>query len=146
MDLGTQPRWCDRGTGEGRDRLGSCVSLLGREAAMLYREVDSVAGGVDAVHASNLGIAVDCDEPVLARGQASYRRSEQLGKNDDAEVFSLDDAKSVAQFVTTNKVGLASFWSIDRDQVCPKGADFNSCSTVDPTNFAFNTVLQATAE
>ncbi len=69
-----------------------------------------------------------------------------IGKNDDSEVFSLADAKTLAAFATTNELGLVSFWSIDRDQVCPKGADFNSCSTVDASNFAFNAILMPTAQ
>jgi chitinase len=69
-----------------------------------------------------------------------------IGKNDDAEVFSLDDAKAVAAFAVQKRLGLVSFWSIDRDQVCPKGADYNSCSTVDPTNFAFDQILQTVTQ
>jgi hypothetical protein len=65
-----------------------------------------------------------------------------IGKNDDSEVFSLADAKSLAAFAIQNHLGLVSFWSIDRDQVCPKGADYNSCSTVDTTNFQFDAILQ----
>ena len=63
-----------------------------------------------------------------------------IGKNDDAEVFSLDDAKSVAQFAKQNQIGLVSFWSIDRDQ---PGGDFNSSSTVQSNNYDFNAVFQA---
>jgi chitinase len=63
-----------------------------------------------------------------------------IGKNDDAEVFSLSDAQSVEQFAKQNGVGLVSFWSIDRDQ---PGTDFNTSSTVESTNFAFNAILQA---
>jgi chitinase len=63
-----------------------------------------------------------------------------IGKNDDSEVFSLADAKTVAQFVTTNRVGLSSFWSIDRDQ---PGTDYNNASTVESTDFAFNAIFQA---
>ena len=69
-----------------------------------------------------------------------------IGKNDDSEVFSIDDAKTLATFATTNGLGLVSFWSIDRDQVCPSGADYNSCSTVDPTNFAFNAILKGVTQ
>jgi chitinase len=65
-----------------------------------------------------------------------------IGKNDDSEVFSVADAKTLATFALQNQLGLVSFWSIDRDQVCPKGADYNSCSTVDTTNFQFDTILQ----
>jgi chitinase len=69
-----------------------------------------------------------------------------IGKNDDAEVFSVDDAKAVAAFAVQNRLGLVSFWSIDRDQVCPQGANYNSCSTVDPTNFAFDQVFQTVTQ
>ncbi|HEY6459664.1 MAG TPA: glycosyl hydrolase family 18 protein, partial [Polyangiaceae bacterium] len=60
-----------------------------------------------------------------------------IGKNDDSEVFSIADAKSLESFAVQNRLGLVSFWSIDRDQVCPSGADYNTCSTVDTTNFEF---------
>jgi chitinase len=69
-----------------------------------------------------------------------------IGKNDDSEVFSLDDAKTLAAFATANDLGLVSFWSIDRDQVCPRGADYNSCSTVDTATFAFTDVLSKVAQ
>jgi hypothetical protein len=65
-----------------------------------------------------------------------------IGQNDDSEVFSLDDAKTLAAFAIQNQLGLVSFWSIDRDQVCPKGADYNSCSTVDTANFQFDAIFQ----
>jgi hypothetical protein len=66
-----------------------------------------------------------------------------IGKNDDAEVFSIADAKAVATFAVQNQLGLVSFWSIDRDQVCPGGADYNTCSTVDASNFQFDSIFQA---
>lgn len=68
-----------------------------------------------------------------------------IGKNDDSEVFSLQDAKDLAAFVQQKGLGLVSFWSIDRDQVCPSGADYNSCSTVDTSNFQFDGILRAVA-
>jgi hypothetical protein len=63
-----------------------------------------------------------------------------IGKNDDSEVFSLDDAKTVTQFAIANQLGLVSFWSIDRDQ---PGTDYNNASTVESTNFAFDDIFQA---
>jgi hypothetical protein len=69
-----------------------------------------------------------------------------IGKNDDSEVFSLADAKTLSTFATTNGLGLVSFWSIDRDQVCPSGADYNSCSTVETSSFAFTDVFKAVTE
>ena len=66
-----------------------------------------------------------------------------IGQNDDTEVFSLADAQQLTSFVQANHVGLVAFWSIDRDQVCPAGADYNSCSTVNTANFQFNSIFQA---
>lgn len=66
-----------------------------------------------------------------------------IGKNDDSEVFSLDDAKTLAQFAKTNRIGLVSFWSIDRDQ---PGSDYNNASTVETTNFAFDDILSAVTQ
>jgi chitinase len=66
-----------------------------------------------------------------------------IGKNDDSEVFSLDDAKTVTQFAQTNHIGLVSFWSIDRDQ---PGSDYNSASTVETTNFAFDDIFAAVTQ
>jgi len=63
-----------------------------------------------------------------------------IGKNDDSEVFSLDDAKTLTQFAMTNHIGLVSFWSIDRDQ---PGSDYNSASTVESTNYAFDDIFDA---
>jgi hypothetical protein len=64
-----------------------------------------------------------------------------IGKNDDSEVFSIADAMTLEQFAIQNRIGLVSFWSMDRDQVCAGGADYNSCSTVDTVNFQFATTL-----
>jgi chitinase len=69
-----------------------------------------------------------------------------IGKNDDSEVFSLADATTLEGFATSHGLGLVSFWSIDRDQPCPSGADYNSCSTVDATSFAFNGIFKAVTE
>jgi chitinase len=64
-----------------------------------------------------------------------------IGKNDDSEVFSLADANTLAQFAVANGVGLVAFWSIDRDQ---PGSDYNYASTVESTDFAFNTIFLGT--
>ncbi len=63
-----------------------------------------------------------------------------LGKNDDAEVFSLADAQNVAAFAAQNGVGLVSFWSIDRDQ---PGTNYNVSSTVQSKPFEFNAIFEA---
>ena len=45
-----------------------------------------------------------------------------IGKNDDAEVFSLADAKALAAFAVQNQLGLVSFRSIDRRPGLPQGS------------------------
>ncbi len=66
-----------------------------------------------------------------------------IGKNDDSEVFSLDDATTLAAFAKSKQLGLVSFWSIDRDQT---GSDYNNASTVESTNFAFNQILSTVTQ
>jgi chitinase len=61
-----------------------------------------------------------------------------IGHNDDAEIFSLADAKTVADFAIANKIGLVSFWSADRDRACASG-----CSGVNTADFDFTHVLAA---
>ena len=67
-----------------------------------------------------------------------------IGRNDDAEVFSIADAKSLASFARANGLGLVSFWSIDRDRVCSGGP--GECSRVNTSNFQFNAILGATGK
>ena len=62
-----------------------------------------------------------------------------IGLNDSGEMFSLDDAKQLAQFARDKKLGLIAFWSIDRDRVCSSGKD--SCSTVNGGAFDFHAAL-----
>ncbi len=66
-----------------------------------------------------------------------------IGKNDDSEIFSLADAKTVTQFAIDNKLGLVSFWSIDRDQPCGSGRE--ACNSVSTTNFEFTRIFAAAA-
>jgi hypothetical protein len=58
-----------------------------------------------------------------------------IGQNDDAEVFSLDDARAVAQFAIANRIGLVAFWSINRD--C------DGCSDVAQNDFDFTRIFSA---
>ncbi len=67
-----------------------------------------------------------------------------IGTNDTGEVFSLDDAKQLAQFARDNKLGLVSFWSIDRDRVCSSG--FNDCSTKNTGAFSYHNILKTSQQ
>jgi chitinase len=60
-----------------------------------------------------------------------------IGHNDDAEIFSLADAKTLADFAIANRIGLVSFWSIDRDRVC------GTCSGVNSADYDFVHALAA---
>jgi hypothetical protein len=64
-----------------------------------------------------------------------------IGVNDDGATFSLDDARSLASFVKDHQLGLVAFWGINRDFVCTSGKD--TCSMVDPADFAFHDILEA---
>ncbi|GAA3387055.1 chitinase [Cryptosporangium minutisporangium] len=64
-----------------------------------------------------------------------------IGVNDvTAETFSLENAETIADFVTTNGVGMLSYWSVGRDTQC--GADVTeqpvpTCSGVEQSDYAF---------
>jgi chitinase len=65
-----------------------------------------------------------------------------IGQNDvSTEVFTLDDAKTLVAFAKTYKIGLVSFWAINRDQPCPY-KDLGVCSEVNLTKYAFTKVFQ----
>ena len=63
-----------------------------------------------------------------------------IGKNDDAEVFSLADAQTLATFAVTNGSG----WSRSGRSIGTRpGSDYNYASTVESTDFAFNAAFEA---
>ena len=62
----------------------------------------------------------------------------EIGANDStAEIFTADDATVVGQFAIDHRMGLASFWSIDRDRTCAGACGFQKYSTVNAANFQF---------
>ncbi len=63
-----------------------------------------------------------------------------IGQNDDGSVFSLADAKSLADFAKLHAIGLVAFWGINRDYPCTAGKD--TCSTVDTRDFDFHEILK----
>jgi chitinase len=60
-----------------------------------------------------------------------------IGQNDDNEIFTLQDALDLTDFARQNKLGLLSFWNIQRDQVCGRG----ECSQHDVANFDYSNVF-----
>ncbi|MFI5955705.1 hypothetical protein [Cryptosporangium sp. NPDC051539] len=69
-----------------------------------------------------------------------------IGVNDTkGETFSLDNAKTVTQFVTKNRVGMLSYWAAGRDTQC--GPDVAkqpvaNCSGVDQDTYAYASVFK----
>lgn len=65
-----------------------------------------------------------------------------IGQNDDNEVFSLKDQQDLADFAKQNKLGLLTFWNIQRDQTCGKG----ECSGFNKANFDYAKIFLAAAQ
>ena len=70
-----------------------------------------------------------------------------IGKNDDGSVFTLDDAKTIANFAKQNGVGMISYWSYQRDQAqAHSGAtDLNNYTGVAQSQFQYHSIFK-TAE
>ncbi|MEQ8718703.1 MAG: hypothetical protein RIE08_13920 [Acidimicrobiales bacterium] len=72
-----------------------------------------------------------------------------LGQNDvPGEVFTLEDARGLADFAVDRGLGRVSTWSLNRDRACPESfADVmilsNSCSGVDQAPLEFANVFTA---
>ncbi|HWZ92679.1 MAG TPA: hypothetical protein VNW92_27625 [Polyangiaceae bacterium] len=65
-----------------------------------------------------------------------------IGQNDDNEIFTLKDSQDLANFAKQNKLGLISFWNIQRDQVCGNG----DCSQQDNANFDYSNIFKTVAQ
>jgi chitinase len=65
-----------------------------------------------------------------------------IGQNDvAAEIFNLDDARTLVAFAKEKALGLVSFWAINRDQSCPY-EDLAVCSKVNTRDFEFSDVFR----
>ena len=68
-----------------------------------------------------------------------------IGTNDDGSTFTLDDARTVADFAKSNGVGLISYWSFQRDQAQATNGfrDLNSFSGVAQSNYEFHSIFKS---
>ena len=68
-----------------------------------------------------------------------------IGKNDDGSTFTLDDARTVADFAKSNGVGLLSYWSFQRDraQATNGSRDLNSFSGVAQSDYEFHSIFKS---
>ena len=67
-----------------------------------------------------------------------------IGKNDDGSIFSLDEAKIIADFAKANGIGMLSYWSFQRDRAQATNASNNlaSYSGVAQTDYQFLNVFK----
>jgi len=66
-----------------------------------------------------------------------------IGHNDDSENFTLDDATMLANHARDKKLGLLSFWAIQRDEKCPGGVDLDRCSGDNASTFQYSKIFAA---
>jgi hypothetical protein len=84
--------------------------------------------------------------PGLSKEQAfaMLGATPMIGVNDTtSEVFGVDDVNNLVGFARANKLGLLSFWGINRDQPCPSGPDLVLCSEVNSFKFQFEKAFSA---
>jgi chitinase len=77
---------------------------------------------------------------------AAYRMigaTAMLGHNDDSEVFSLANAQTLVDYAKQKKLGLVSFWAIQRDQKCSGGVDLDRCTGVNSSTFQFHQIFDS---
>lgn len=94
-------------------------------------------GTVPAQSCDALAAQLETLMPSLTSAQA-YRMigaTAMIGQNDDAEIFSIDDAHTLAGYASQHQLGLLSFWAIQRDQPC--SSDLDHCSLVNDSLFQF---------
>ena len=67
-----------------------------------------------------------------------------IGKNDDGSTFSLVDAKTIADFVKANGIGLLSYWSFQRDRAQASNAsnDLTKYSGVAQSDYQFFNIFK----
>jgi len=68
-----------------------------------------------------------------------------IGTNDDGSTFTLDDARTVANFVKSNGIGMISYWSFQRDraQATSGAGNLNSFSGVAQSNFEYHSIFKS---
>jgi len=82
--------------------------------------------------------------PSLTVAQAYHMvgATAMIGKNDDNETFTIANANTLINYARQQKIGLVSFWAIQRDQVCPGGTtDLDRCSLQNGSLFQFSNIF-----
>ena len=66
-----------------------------------------------------------------------------IGQNDDRSIFTLDDAKHLVEYVKEKKLGLLSYWALQRDQ--EKKVSRGISSMIDQKDFDFYNICKSVA-
>ncbi len=70
-----------------------------------------------------------------------------IGNNDvPGEVFTLADATALVNFAKEKKLGLVSFWAIQRDEPCAGAVDLALCTGAQTASFQFHNILKKVRE
>jgi chitinase len=122
-------------------RVNVMVMSLGSERLPSETEAQGAIRALTGAQAQLLALV-----PGVTDAQAWHMlgATAEIGVNDNSgEIFTPDDATALAQFAFSRGLGLASFWSIDRDRVCMGGCGFQKYSTVNTSNFQFAKAFMA---
>jgi chitinase len=140
---------------DGLDNLGIAIVKAALDAGVTISFVNVMT--MDYGNGTNLGTTPTSSVDATAKQlqgrikgltpAAAYRMTgatAMIGHNDDSEIFSLDNAKTLVSFARQNRLGLVSFWAIQRDEKCPSSAvDLNLCNGSSPSTFAFSQIFAA---
>ena len=135
---------------DGLDNLGLAIVKAALDAGVTVSFVNVMT--MDYGNGTNLGTtptsSVDATATqlqglikglTLAHAYRMIGATAMIGHNDDSEVFSLDNAKTLVAFARQKQLGLVSFWAIQRDEKCPSSTvDLNLCNGASNTTFAFS--------
>jgi chitinase len=137
---------------DGLDSLGLAVVTSALSAGVKISFVNVMT--MDYGDGTNLGTtpidSVDATAKQLEgaiaglSSDAAYRMvgaTAMIGHNDDSEVFSLDNARALVAYAKEKKLGLVSFWAIQRDQKCPGAIDLDQCTGVNGSAFQFHQIF-----
>lgn len=77
------------------------------------------------------------------RAYAMIGATPMIGQNDvSSEVFGIADAHTLIDYAKTRRLGLVSFWAIQRDQPCASGDTLDTCSVAGAPSYGFHNVFK----
>jgi len=77
----------------------------------------------------------------LAQAYQMVGATPMIGRNDDGTTFSLDNARTLINYAKTKRIGLVSYWAIQRDESCSSSGGLDRCSLVNTANFQFSQIF-----